>query len=238
MQIFLFSGLLAISITLVNAEFDFALCKLQVQNGTFGFDGALTANGTQATNQSLIEAYSYTSCINNCGKGSDFNSYKTFSEQASLWFLPWFLLVAQIPCFTSSKLGDVLVMIVSVGSPTMALYNLFLTIMDRAWLREYCKRQLPSQAQGTNDQVLIRYIRQVMNSLHQFPLELVNMPVRLLEQPLPDKTWWADLSKWFIARRRHMEVSAYAQLFLTVTVYCFTTLPLAFAALGGILSLL
>ena len=237
MQILLASCILALTTTLVTAEFDFDLCKLQVQNLTFGFDGALTASGIPTTNQSLIGAYSYNACINNCGNGSDFNSYKTFSEQASLWFLPWFLLVAQIPCFTSSKIGDLLVMIVSVGSPTMALYNLFLTIMDRAWLREYVKSQLPVEAEGTNDQTPHRYLRQVMNSLHQFPLELVNMPVRLLEQPLPDKTWWEELSKWFIARRRHMEVSAYAQLFLTVTVYCFTTLPLAFADLGGILPL-
>src|SRR5438876_2814996 len=86
--------------------FDYDECKVAVQSGSYGFEGATTRDGVLTTNLSLVEGYQYQSCLDNCGGGSDFNSYSEFSGQATIWFLPWFTLLAQIPYFTSSKRGD------------------------------------------------------------------------------------------------------------------------------------
>src|SRR5216117_1087011 len=46
--------------------------------------------------------------------------------------------ISQIPCFTADLLNDCLVIVYSVGSPTTALYNLFVNPLDRRWLKEKC----------------------------------------------------------------------------------------------------
>ena len=197
-------------------------------DGTTDRDGHLL----DTTNLSLIEGYQYQYCVDNCGGGSEFNSYSTFSEQAVLWFLPWFFLVAQIPYFTRNKAGDFVVTLFTIGSPTTALYSLFLTILDRKWLKSYCNAQLelyPADKvshEGLND------ISEVMGSLRQFPVEVEE--VGLLACTFSNPEWWKRLRTWFVGTRRHMEASAYAQLLLTVIVYSFSVLPQAFADLGSI----
>jgi hypothetical protein len=207
--------------------FSYAACKVAVLNGTFGTQGTTDRNGILTTNLSLVEGYQYQYCVQNCGGGVGYNSYKTFSEQSTLWFLPWFLLLAQIPYFTQNKLGDFVVMLLSIGSPTTALYSLFLSILDRNWLKSYCNNLLPQNTVGE----MRNNIFEVLSSLHQFPVEVRD--VVLLARTFEDRKWWTKLRSWFVGRRRRMEASAYAQLLLTVIVYCFSVLPEAFSNLGG-----
>ena len=219
--------LLCLACYVCGESFNYATCKAAVQNGSFGTEGTTDRNGLLTTNLSLIEGYQYQYCVTNCGDGSEYNCYKTVSEQSTLWFLPWFLLLAQIPYFTQSKVGDFIVMLLTIGSPTTALYSLFLTILDRKWLKSYCNAQL---GDITVDETM-NDISEVLSSLHQFPVEVEE--IGLLACTLRDRRWWKRLRSWFIGRRRHMEASAYAQLLLTVVVYCFAILPEAFSDLGG-----
>jgi len=214
-------------------SFDSHFCEAAVKNGSFGMNGTTDRNGNllQTTNLSLIEGYQYQYCVDNCGDGSDFNKYSTFSEQAAIWFLPWFFLVAQIPYFTRNKLGDLGVMMLSIGSPTTALYSLFLTILDRKWLKSYCNTQLKRYSVSGTGRETLDAIYEVLNSLHQFPVEVED--TRLLAYTFADREWWRSVRTWFVRTRRHMEASAYAQLILTVLIYFLAVLPAAFADLGG-----
>jgi hypothetical protein len=229
MQLTLFWLLILCIISHSRGEsFNYAFCKAAVLNGTFGTQGTTDRNGILTTNLSLVEGYQYQYCVKNCGGGIEYNRYKTFSEQSTLWFLPWFVLLAQIPYFTQNKLGDFVVMLLSIGSPTTALYSLFLSILDRNWLKSYFNSLLPQNTAGE----MTNNIFEVMSSLHQFPVEVQD--VDLLTYTFGDRKWWARLRTWFIGRRRRMEASAYAQLLLTVIVYCLAVIPEAFSNLGGL----
>jgi hypothetical protein len=208
-------------------RFNYDDCKAAVQNGTFGTEGTTDRYGFPTTNLSLIEGYQYQYCVANCGSGSQYNRYKTVSEQSTLWFLPWFLLLAQIPYFAENKGGDFVVMLLTVGSPTTAFYSLFITILDYKWLKSFCNLQLGD----TPVKETLNDISEVLISLHQFPVEIEE--IGLLACTLRDRTWWKKFRLWFIGRRRHLEASAYAQLLMTVIVYCFAIIPEAFADLGG-----
>ena len=208
-------------------SFNYETCKAAVQNGSFGTEGTTDRNGALTTNLSLVEGYRYQDCVINCGGGSEYNSYKTFSEQSTIWFLPWFLLLAQIPYFTNSKKGDFVVMLLTIGSPTTALYSVFLTILDRKWLKSGCEVLF----KGSSVDDTFHDVCEVLSSLHQFPVEVEE--IGLLACTFRDKKWWKRLRLWFTGRRRHMEASGYAQLILTVVVYCFAVLPEAFSDLGG-----
>lgn len=85
----------------------------------------------------------------------------------------------------------------------------------------YCKLS------GLEGDKTLQDISEVLFSLHQFSFAILSFG------GLHDRQWWARLRKWFVGRRRHMEASAYAQLFLTVTVYGVAVLPDAFADVGG-----
>jgi hypothetical protein len=204
--------------------FNFAQCQTDVQDGKYGIAGITTDVGGPTSNLSLAEGYEYSYCVQNCGGGFQYHGYKSLSEQATLWFLPWFSLVAQIPYFTQNKLEDILVMFLTIGSPTTAFYGLFLTIFDAKWLKSYCKLS------GLEGDKTLQDISEVLFSLHQFSFAILSFGGR---PSLHNRQWWARLRKWFVGRRRHMEASAYAQLFLTVTVYGVAVLPDAFADVGG-----
>lgn len=226
--LFISSFLLYIASYVLGEGFNYITCKTAVQNGSFGLEGVTDRNGLLTTNLSLAEGYQYQFCVTNCGGGSEYNSYKTFSDQATIWFLPWFLLLAQIPYFTSGKIGDFVVMLLSIGSPTTALYSLFVTILDRKWLKSYGNMVVERH---DIDKTMFSDISEVLSSLHQFPVEIEE--VSLLAFSFADKKWWNRLRSWFVGRRRRMEASAYAQLLLTVIVYCCAVLPEAFSDLGG-----
>jgi len=220
--------LLALFECIAANSFNFSLCQTRVQNGSLGTAGVTDRDGKLTTNLSLAEGYEYQSCLRNCGGGFEPHGFRHFSEQATLWFLPWFTLVAQVPYFTQHKMGDILVMFLTIGSPTTAFFSLFLTIFDRNWLKSYCRLT------GLEGDKTLQDISEVLFSLHQFSFAILAVGGNL---GLKDRQWWARLRKWFVARRRHMEASAYAQLFLTVMVYILAVVPDAYFEVGGIPSL-
>jgi hypothetical protein len=218
-------------------EFSYAKCKREVQNGTFGMEGTVDCYGNPLTtaNLSLIEGYQYSYCIRNCGTGSEYSTYNDFWQQATLWFLPWFVLVAQLPFLTKNRVHDFLVMIFSVGSPTTALYSLFVTTLDRRWLNDKCSAVRQANPGIEEVDNMLKYISQVLLSLHQFPIEVEEAGLVACTLVLENnRDWWKRLAKWFEGRQRKMEASAYAQLVLVIVLYCFAVLPEAFMDLGGI----
>src|SRR5208337_2992540 len=101
-----------------------------------------------------------------------YNDYNDFWGQATLWFLPWFVLVAQLPCFTKDRSNDFLVMVFSVGSPTTALYSLFVTTLDLRWLKARCDAVREGYPGRDDVRNILDRISQVLRNLHQFPIEV------------------------------------------------------------------
>jgi len=236
MHLFYMSVVLALLIGMAYSQnFNYAQCKSKVLNGTFGTQGTVDRDGHPLTtdNLSLIEGYLYPFCVQNCGGGSQYSNYNDFWSQATLWFLPWFVLVSQIPCFTKDKGHDILVMVFSVGSPTTALYSLFVTTLNLHWLRAKCNA-IRERYTGEDVKRTLKHISQVLGSLHQFPLEIEDVGLVACTLALKEnQDWWRKLGTWFAARQRKMEASAYAQLVLVIVLYCFAVLPEAFINLGG-----
>lgn len=213
-------------------HFNYTECTILVTGGQFGMDGTVDRKGHPllTTNTSAIEGYMYSACVQNCGGDSDLNSFDVFASQFTLWFLPWFQLLSQIPYDSSA---DLLVMFLSIGSPTTALFSLFITLFDRVWLDRKCKRIRNSVHIEENDRRL-EDIAEVSFSLHQFPIEIEDRGLLACTLAMKEnKEWWKKLRVWFVSRRRQMDASAWAQLALSILVYLTTVLPQALGDLGG-----
>lgn len=219
------------------AQFNLTTCKEAVTSGQFGLAGASDRYGNPfiGTNGSEIEGYSYSACVQNCGEGSEYYSFNEFAQQFTLWLLPWLTLLAQIPYSAKALWADAIVLLLTVGSPTTALFSLLVTTYDRLWLKGRCddiRRYFNIDAEDKT----LDDINCVMYSLRQFPVEIEE--VGLLASTLAvekNEIWWAKLRKWFLARRRQMEASAWAQLALSILIYLIAVVPQAFADLGGII---
>jgi hypothetical protein len=209
-------------------------CKARVQNLDFWFNGTTDENGIPLTvqNASLIDGYLYQYCIDNCGSGSSYNDFNSFQNQFTLWFLPWFTLLAQIPLLTFSPGRDFLVIVLTVGSPTTALYSLFVTIFNRKDFSKECKATANQEAASEKTKDMLKAMSDVLGSLHQFPTEIHDVGLLACSYTADNEEWWGALQKWFIGRRSQMEASWYAQLLLALIVYLFAILQ-SFLNLGG-----
>jgi len=214
-------------------NYSYDTCKDAVLSGKFGLEGTVDQNGQQANNLSAITGYIYKACKQNCGSDSDYNSFTVFGGQALLWFLPWVALLTQVPYSTSSIGHDFLVVFLSVGSPTTALLSLFVTILDRRWLKQRCDR-VRRRVPGEETEAMVHSILQVLTSLHQFPIAIEEVGLMACALAVEkNKKWWRKLQTWFIGRQRAMEASAFAQILLPVVIYLFYILPDALLVIGG-----
>jgi hypothetical protein len=214
-------------------QFDFKQCQKAVTDpkSVFGSAGTTDRYGNLRTeNSAPIEGYQYKYCLENCGSGSDLSSFDTIQQQFAVWFLPWLSLLAQLPFFASGKIEDFFIAIYTIGSPTTALYGLFLTILNRKWLKEECDAV---RAQSPFAGCMLANIAEVLGSLQQFPIQISNAGLLVTTfANARNLEWWAKLQVWFVSHRRQLEASAYAQLLLAVIVYGFALVE-AFLKLGG-----
>jgi hypothetical protein len=73
-----------------------------------------------------------------------------FVQQMTLWFLPYLTLLAQAPFVTDNKRGDLIVSILTLGTPMLALYSLFISLFHWMWIQDLSTQNLvPNPAKGT-----------------------------------------------------------------------------------------
>lgn len=123
-----------------------------------------------------------------------------------------------------------MVAIYTVGSPTTALYSVFLTFRNRKWLNNV-RANLQHRDPRVHEKM--KSISAVLLSLHQYPMEIKNAGLLACSLAMDEnKGWWDSRRKWFSDRKRRMEASAWAQLALAVIAYLFAIAE-SFLKLGG-----
>ncbi|KAF7315807.1 hypothetical protein MIND_00096800 [Mycena indigotica] len=182
--------LLSFTATLARASVDFATCINQVRNGTFGHVGGTDNKGNPVQNISDATAVTYDLCLKACGAGAAPFVWNIFSQQFSksnsAWLLPFLALMAQLPFGATDKLDNVVAVLLSVGSPTLAAYSLALTVLNGHWIaRRFSQLSYPN----------VRYAIQILSRLQQTPIRIISddaLLASLVVLPENDK-WWAKL---------------------------------------------
>ena len=85
---------------------------------------------------SNVIAITYDLCISQCGGSREPFQWSIFSQQFSLWLLPWLALVSQLPFGANDKLDNLESMLLTLGSPTLAAYSLTLTVLNGQWIAQ------------------------------------------------------------------------------------------------------
>jgi hypothetical protein len=171
-----------------NARTNFTGCLLAIRNGSHGPNpkGALDNHGN-SVNATYATALSYELCASACGTGPEPFSWSVFSSQFSAWLLPWLALVSQLPFGSQYKADDLMSLLLTVGSPTLAAYSLVFTVLNGKWIsRRLTGIRYPN----------VHTIWRVLSSFQQSAL-LVDHSDGLLASliVLPENdNWWKELA--------------------------------------------
>ncbi|KAJ7489542.1 hypothetical protein FB451DRAFT_1225190 [Mycena latifolia] len=166
---------------------NFTFCIDDVRAGHWGPGGGTDRHGNPAPNISIAPAITYELCTRACGSGAEPFVWNNFSQQFSAWLLPYLALIAQLPFGADDKLDNVLAMLLSVGSPTLAAYSLAITTSNGHWIaRRFSRFSYPN----------VRSAVQILSRLQQTPIKVItrdSLLASLVVLPENDK-WWSELA--------------------------------------------
>ncbi|KAG1773846.1 hypothetical protein EDD22DRAFT_975961 [Suillus occidentalis] len=145
------------------------------------FDG----NGNPVSNASDATSISYSLCTSVCGTSREPFQWSVFAQDFSAWLLPNLALISQLPFGAQYRLDNLMSAFLTVGSPTLAGYSLFLTLLNSRWIH----RRFDQSVDYPNS----RYAVSILSSLQQVPLRLHFSHFPSLVVLPENDCWW----KWF-----------------------------------------
>ncbi|OAX33735.1 hypothetical protein K503DRAFT_851829 [Rhizopogon vinicolor AM-OR11-026] len=125
--------------------------------------GLLNGDGDPVSNASDATAISYSLCTSVCGTRPQ-DLWAAFSEDFGSWLLPYLALISQLPFGAQYRLDNFMSAVLTVGSPALAGYSLFITILNSRWIN----RRFTQSVDYPNS----RFAISILASLQQVPLRL------------------------------------------------------------------
>ncbi|CAK5262167.1 unnamed protein product [Mycena citricolor] len=196
---------------------DFDTCLAEIKRGDWGLTGGTDNAGNPIANISEAKSITYELCAVACGAGPEPFQWNTFSQQFSAWLLPYLALVAQLPFGATDNFDNVMSVVLSVGSPTLAAYSLALTVLNGHWIA----RRFSSVEKYPNAKQAV----QVLSRLQQSPLlvtEDYGLLASLVILPQNDR-WWAELVE-LLEYTHTWSISSVASIIWVSIAYVFTVI--------------
>ena len=186
-------------------------------NATFLLDqyGKPTANVSQAW------GISYTSCEATCQNPINTNSYdwNSLSQGLGSWLLPWLALTAQLPFETNDKQTNLMALLLALGSPSLIIFSLTLTILDARWINQIFRQVKEEHGSLRPAHPLqieaIKAARAFLIDSQHIPIQIFNGPRREFAHLVacPENwAWWISLRGEIQKTKREWTYSLYAQI--------------------------
>ncbi|KAJ7856726.1 hypothetical protein B0H14DRAFT_3085312 [Mycena olivaceomarginata] len=182
---------------------NFDTCLADVRSGRWGEIGGTDNHGRPISNISTATAITYELCVVACGSGQADFQWNIFSQQ-----FRW------LPFGAVARLDNLMSMLLTVGSPTLAAYSLALTVLNGHWIAQrFSGVSYPN----------VRNAVKILSSLQQSPLQ-VNTDDSLLASLVvlhSNDEFWEELTEWlnFV---HTWSISAVASILWVITAYVFT----------------
>lgn len=167
-------------------------------------------------------------------------SFQTFSGAMTNYLLPWLALCAQLPYETGDNFSNVMSFFLAVGSPALATYSLWITILNRYWVRGKFHK-LWERSRSLNVQRHYPAFSNRILAVQYLLQEAQQVPIRasqergwlssLIVSP-ENHLWWERLKSRLISTRRGFSPSLIAQILLALTAYVFTVIASFLADFG------
>ena len=161
----------------------------------------------------------YSSCNQLCGPTGSWEPFdwRFFTSSFSSWLLPYLALAAQMPYEAKDTPGNLMILMITLGSPMLVAYSLILTVANTRWInREFRRLKDENQEVGGDSVEAITAAGRCLVEGQQVPIEIFQGPERELAHliVLPqNRSWWVRLGVELKKTRRPWTYSLFAQLF-------------------------
>jgi len=162
----------------------------------------------------------YATCLVYCGDSSDAFSWSLFSPQFTGWLLPFLALLAQLPYESDGTWHDFMSLILTVGSPLLAMYSLTLTILNSRHLKQRLEEAFPG-----NDIRLRALKDNIFHTLtlsQQEPFQLGSLDAYPGMSIETEQEWWDEARKTISGKERWFTASLAAQAVTVLIAFSFT----------------
>ena len=161
---------------------------------------------TDLNSADAATALSYAGCVDYCGAGQEPFSWMTFSQEYCTWLLPYLALLSQLPFGARRRIDNLMSAILTLGSPTLAGYSLFVTLLNARWVNDqlFAEIDYPSAT-------VRRSVVQVLTNMQQVPLRVHPGESARFESLVvhPDNDdWWTTFAAELDYSRRWSIASA------------------------------
>ncbi|KAG2075355.1 hypothetical protein BDR04DRAFT_1140078 [Suillus decipiens] len=204
------------AITVV-AAVNFTQCLnniIQDADATHNLTGFLDGDGDPVSNVSDAISISYSMWKSRCGTGQEPFQWSVFSQEFSAWLLPNTALISQLPFGAQYRLDNFMSAVLTVGSPTLAGYSLFIALLNSRWI----KHRFDSV-----DHYNSRFALCILSSLQQVPLRLHPDHARLRSLILlpENDPWWKFLAE-FVDYTRTWSIASASSIAWVIVAYILT----------------
>ncbi|KAJ7267890.1 hypothetical protein C8J57DRAFT_1614058, partial [Mycena rebaudengoi] len=165
----------------------FKICFRTIQeNETLWRAGGTDIHGHRITDVSDLAGMTYQMCVAQCGTAPMAFDFAAFSTQFNSFMLPFLALTAQLPFGAMSRADNFSTIAMTIGSPTLAIFSLMITVLNARWL----KRRFGRISYPNANQAVI-----VLNNLQESLLRVEEGPegcpllASLVVLPQNDQ-WW------------------------------------------------
>ncbi|KAJ7257832.1 hypothetical protein C8J57DRAFT_1074373 [Mycena rebaudengoi] len=196
----------------IRGSVGFSACLAEVRNGAWGLTGGTDNYGHPVSDISQATAITYELCSVACGSAQEPFQWNLFSQRFSAWLMPYLALASQLP-FGASGVDNLVSVLLTVGSPTLAAYSLALTVLNGHWItRRFSGISYPNAKNAVK----------ILSDLQQSSLE-VNTKGSLLASLVvlhKNDEFWEELSVW-LNYGHTWSISAVASILWVVIAYVF-----------------
>ncbi|KAH0828817.1 hypothetical protein J3R83DRAFT_3268 [Lanmaoa asiatica] len=99
-------------------------------SNTTAFSLLRTSQGLPPSFTGAATALSFYGCVNFCGNGEEPFNWSVFSREYSTWLLPYLALLSQLPFGVRHLTDNLMSALLTLGSPTLAGYSLYVTLLN------------------------------------------------------------------------------------------------------------
>lgn len=197
-----------------------------IRNHILAYDPFLFAPGGRQTTDPL-EAIGtdYDTCRTYCGDSSNSFNWSAFSPQFTGWLLPFLALLAQLPYESDGTWHDFMSLMLTTGSPLLAMYSLTLTILNSRYLKQCLDEAFPGESVRLG--ALKKNILRILKISQQEPFQLENLDAYPNEAEggrLKDveRHWWHEAQIAVANKERRFTASLAAQAVSVIIAFSFT----------------
>src|SRR6267154_4162996 len=182
---------------------------------TGNLTGLLDGNGHPVSNPNDATSISYSMCTSWCGTGQEPFQWSVFSQEFSAWLLPNLALISQLPVGAQYRLDNLMSAVLTVGSPALAGYSLFITLLNSRWIN----RKFSLSVDYPNS----RFAVSILSSLQQVPLRL--HPDRAYFPSLivhPENDFWWTCFSGFVDYTHTWSIASATSIAWVIVAYILT----------------